>query len=238
MTISDSFCCLDELTQVIYQGAYRFVIISNIAADWNVHLGLADSQGRWWRGTWTDDDINRELGAKASETRVEAFAEKLKEAIVRGELYIGNWRSEKGTDINLTFDPSSKNAVQMPLHEIDAREAAAYATKVFIEIALQAQTRGCCLYPSSYAAPLPVPPTVAPRSHIEAAVQKPATITEVAAEHKTTAAKSRDGGGGRGNKEGSKQMEIGSAKGKGASLANPNKKARKYQAIEFESEEE
>jgi hypothetical protein len=126
-------------------------MLSSVTDDeWSVHVGLADSDGRWWRGSWSEDDVKRTLGPKASEKIIEAFAEKTKEAIVRGELYIGNWRPEGGTDINLTFDPGSKDAVQLPLHKIGPTEAAAYTANVFVEIALQAQTRGCRLHPSSY----------------------------------------------------------------------------------------
>lgn len=53
-----NFSCLDELTQVIYQSFYRFVVLSNVSGDrWTVHLGLSGPEGRWWRGNWGEADI-------------------------------------------------------------------------------------------------------------------------------------------------------------------------------------
>lgn len=49
---------LDELIQVIYQGSSRFVVISGVEdTSWTVHVGLSGSDGRWWRGRWTEKDI-------------------------------------------------------------------------------------------------------------------------------------------------------------------------------------
>ena len=62
MSISRCFGCLDELTQVIYQSVHRFVILSSVTDDeWSVHVGLADADGRWWRGSWSEDDVKRTL---------------------------------------------------------------------------------------------------------------------------------------------------------------------------------
>lgn len=52
-----NFSCLDELTQVIYQSAYRFVVLSTVSDSWTIHVGLAGPEGRWWRGTWAKADI-------------------------------------------------------------------------------------------------------------------------------------------------------------------------------------
>jgi hypothetical protein len=51
------FSCLDELTQVVYQGVHRFVVLSSVSDVWTIHLGLAGSEGRWWRGNWKERDI-------------------------------------------------------------------------------------------------------------------------------------------------------------------------------------
>ena len=60
--ISTHFGCLDELAQVIYQSMYRFVVLSSVTVDeWIIHVGLADSQGRWWKGRWSQDDVERIL---------------------------------------------------------------------------------------------------------------------------------------------------------------------------------
>ena len=41
-------------------------------------------------------------GSKASEKLLESFAEKLRESLTSGNLYIGNWEPDKGTNINVT----------------------------------------------------------------------------------------------------------------------------------------
>ena len=49
---------LDELIQVIYQGAHKFVVLSHVADDaWSMYLTLTNSEGRWWSGRWTQNDI-------------------------------------------------------------------------------------------------------------------------------------------------------------------------------------
>ena len=61
MSVFDSFASLDEIIQVVYQGADRFVVLSNVEfgplrAGWDIHVGLAD-EGRWWKGRWTEKDV-------------------------------------------------------------------------------------------------------------------------------------------------------------------------------------
>jgi len=41
-------------------------------------------------------------GSKSSDKLLEAFAEKLAETFVQGELYIGDWSTEKGAEIKVT----------------------------------------------------------------------------------------------------------------------------------------
>jgi len=80
---------------------YRFVVLSSVTVDeWIIHVGLADSQGRWWQGRWSQDDVDHILGSKAGEKLLESLAEKLRESLVRGNLYIGNWERDKGSNIN------------------------------------------------------------------------------------------------------------------------------------------
>ena len=52
-----NFSCLDEITQVIYQGVCRFIVLSTVSNEWVIHLGLAGPEGRWWRGAWSKTDI-------------------------------------------------------------------------------------------------------------------------------------------------------------------------------------
>lgn len=56
--ILTNFSALDELIQVIYQGAQKFVVISTVNdVSWTLHLGLTGLEGRWWRGRWTEKDV-------------------------------------------------------------------------------------------------------------------------------------------------------------------------------------
>ncbi|KAK7685209.1 hypothetical protein QCA50_011572 [Cerrena zonata] len=138
------FAALDELIQLIYQGAHKFVVISSVGQlSWDVHLGLTGPDGRWWKGKWTEKDIQQFVGNAASSFVMESFAEKLAQAIVQGDLQVGDWNPERGTSINLTLGPTAKNPIRVPLTELTAQEAASYATRVFSEIAMQAQPRKC-----------------------------------------------------------------------------------------------
>jgi hypothetical protein len=57
-TVLLHFGVLDELIQVIYQGADRFVALSQITESaWSVYLGLKGPEGRWWRGSWSAQHI-------------------------------------------------------------------------------------------------------------------------------------------------------------------------------------
>ncbi|KAF8160890.1 hypothetical protein B0H34DRAFT_698545 [Crassisporium funariophilum] len=263
-----NFGCLDELTQVIYQSIYKFVVLSTVSSDkWNIHIGLAGSEGRWWQGSWSEEDISRIFGSKTSDKLLESFAEKLAETFIEGELCISDWSADKGAKIKITFGPSAKKPLHMPLVEMSPEDAAEHATKVFIDIAVQAQSRKCRLYPqtaeySSSVPPLPVHTTKhskrkesSPESHSRRTALKqeaaPSTSHKLAKKPSASELEVK-----------AAQEEIKSLKSqierqkqiaspiqrplpaavsrphKGASLANPNKKARKYQAIEFESDDE
>lgn len=98
-----NFSCLDELTQVVYQNVHRFVVLSSVSDTWTIHLGLAGPEGRWWHGNWGEGDVLRIVGSKSSDKLLEAFAEKLAETFVQGDLYVGDWSTEKGAEIKVTF---------------------------------------------------------------------------------------------------------------------------------------
>lgn len=54
------FGVLDELIQVVYQGASRFAVISEVDdMRWMVHVGLSEDNARWWRGQWSVQDIRK-----------------------------------------------------------------------------------------------------------------------------------------------------------------------------------
>lgn len=115
------FGAVDELIQLIYQGSNKFVLLSAVCSvHWSVHLGLTGS-GRWWNGQWSERDIfkflvghthatlhdkraNRIQGTSTASTKlVESFAERLADNIVKGELFIGNWSAEEGSEITVSL---------------------------------------------------------------------------------------------------------------------------------------
>ncbi|KAI8992867.1 hypothetical protein BD414DRAFT_535457 [Trametes punicea] len=157
------FTPLDEMIQVVYQGSARFVIISSVdESSWNVHVGLTGDEGRWWRGRWTEKDVREVVGSKVSGFLLDSFVEKLADTFVKGEISVEGWNAQRDGPIQLVFGTHAKTPVQIPLTELSQREAVVYATKIFVEIALQAQSRRCRLYPSIHDVSSAVP---APAAH-------------------------------------------------------------------------
>jgi hypothetical protein len=118
--VLSSFGCLDDLIQVIYQSVHQFVVLSSVSDVWTVHLGLADPEGRWWCGSWKEDDILHVVvrtlhlslsstlhdrqdvqGSKPSNKLLKTFAEKLAETFIKGELYVGDWDARRGATIKV-----------------------------------------------------------------------------------------------------------------------------------------
>ncbi|KAF8638024.1 hypothetical protein AX16_010656 [Volvariella volvacea WC 439] len=302
------FTGLDQLIQVIYQGVSKFVVLSGVANNqWRLHVGLMGRQGRWWRSIWEAEDIQQVIvragihlnlhdfardahcsclcksliqDVMASEKVIESFANDLVETFVQGDLCIGDWTPLPGANINLTFGPTSKKPLQIPLTELTGVEAAAYATSVFFEIGLQAQSRKCHLHPTAFptfnlpsslltstsapsAASAAVPAPASPRIATPTPVKtKPSTPPAATPTRKDEGL--REGSPGRTAVKRAHE-EIKSLKAevdrqkvqqprvktgtperkavpvpprplKGASLANPSKKARRYEEIEFESD--
>lgn len=276
---------LDELIQVVYQGSSRFVVLSSVESDWTVHVGLSGPDGRWWRGAWGSKHIRGAVGLKASSDAIEAYAGRLADAFAKGEMCIGNWSSQKGAKVNLVLGTTTDAPAHVALAELPAEEAAAFATKVFTDIAIQAQSRGSRLHPSPFAAVSTIatvpskpsgsrdPPSTPSMSEAERKAEAEITAlqTELAkatsapsgagAPSSRTTGKRRadadaDGATPRTAKtsrpltkapsnDASKLRSIAksgrgpvAAAARGASLANPTKKARKYQALEFGSDDD
>ncbi|KAL4080177.1 hypothetical protein V8B97DRAFT_707566 [Scleroderma yunnanense] len=222
-------------------GFDRFVILSQVSESaWTIHLALKGPGGRWWRGSWSAQDILRTIGVSASPQVLDSFAEKLSETFVKGELVIGNWSPEKGENINLSLGPTSKTPLCIPMVELSPTEAASYATTLLSEVALQAQARKCrlnppmfpsvsvlnpsCASPPTARSSPPNTDTMANVSSLSAEAQQKIQVLE--AELAQTRAQK------------TKKLLPASRPPKGISLANPHKKARKYQALEFASDDE
>ncbi|KAL0579768.1 hypothetical protein V5O48_002262 [Marasmius crinis-equi] len=242
------FGCLDELVQVIYQGINRFVLLSNVDDEqWTCKLGLA-GEGKWWSGSWKESDIHAIVGSKASETILEKFGQKLAESIIHGDMFISGYTPSSDASIKLTLSPGSKKPMHMPLEEIPAEEAAAFASEVFLEIALRAQSRQCQLHGSAYAAPSKVAPvsTFTTKAGSSSRHKDKTVVSEDEDDPKPATAVKRSGESSKRKVQElspdpepkSKANKPAPRPIKGASLANPNKKARKYQAIEFGSDED
>ncbi|PCH43550.1 hypothetical protein WOLCODRAFT_164534 [Wolfiporia cocos MD-104 SS10] len=143
---------LDELIQVIYQGSSRFVVLSNVEElSWTVYVGLSGPEGRWWSGCWKDTNVRSAVGANISASKIETYAGLLEDAFVQGELYIGNWSTQKGAKINFTLGANLDNPAKIPLVEMPSEEVASLATKVFTNIALQSRLRKNRLHPPPFA---------------------------------------------------------------------------------------
>ncbi|KAF7375923.1 hypothetical protein MSAN_00006700 [Mycena sanguinolenta] len=260
--VMSCFYALDELVQVIYQGMEKFVVLSDISDKWNIHLGQTGPEGRWWCGSWSAADVRGIVGKSASETLLESFAGKLAESIVDGELFV----AVEGERYKLTLGPASKKPMHVELKEMTSTEAAAYAADVFAMIALNAQSRKSRLNPSAVdftSASVPSrPPPAASSSSSKPATGNAKAPTDDDVEKKPAGKPEKKATGSSDKKA---QEEIKALKAqlekqqqkkrhaspeeipkatvvprplKGASLANPNKKARKYQALEFESDDE
>jgi len=253
-----NFSCLDELVQVIYQSIHKFVVLSTVSHDeWHIHLGLAGSEGRWWHGSWKEEDIHRIFGATSSDKLLESFAEKLADVFIRGELCISDWSLEKGVKIKFTLGPTSKKPMHISLLEMTPEEAAEHATKVFLDIALQAQSRKCQIYPASEYSTVDPPVTFktlkqSPEYHANTSIasssskkkdikpkESDSEVVNKLAQEEIKSLKSQLQKQKRTAVEEEKIVVPPAARPhKGASLANPNKKVRKYQAIEFGSDDD
>ncbi|KAF7315247.1 hypothetical protein MIND_00039100 [Mycena indigotica] len=241
--VMEHFGPLDELIQVIYQGLEKYVLLSDVTTSkWQIHLGLTGANARWWQGSWTSDDVLGVVGHSASATLLSTYAGNLAENIVQGELHV-----DEAQPYKLVLNPTGKKPIQVTLKEMSAGEALEYTTEAFANIALQAQSRQSRLNPSAVAFPTPGPavasippnvktekkpsldvpePPVAPKQRKPAPVEAPQSPQKKRVSEDVAPRASS-----------SKAAAVRSAP-KGASLANPNKKARKFQAIEFESDEE
>ncbi|KAJ7647553.1 hypothetical protein FB45DRAFT_893744 [Roridomyces roridus] len=217
-----NFGVLDELVQVIYQGMDKFVLLSDVSnGKWNVHLGLTGSEGRWWSGSWRDVEVFAFLGKSATDTLVESFAKQLANAIIEGELYV-----EKGERYQLTLNPTSDKPKHVALQEMSSKEAACYAADVFAVIALQAQSRQSRLNPSPLS--FSDPPSSSGAGKRKAPADDGQPVTTGRSRKGETAVQ----------RHASPEQIANPAPVarplKGASLANPNKKARKFQRIEYD----
>lgn len=229
--------------------------------EWTVHVGMVGDTGRWWRGVWGKKDVSV---VEPSEESLKTFVDHLVDSVIGGELYLTDFSTEKGAKIQLTFGPTSAKPVSMALVEIEPAEAAAYATNVFLEVALQAQSRKCRLHPSAFTS-TSVTSTKPLTGHsresnfdpkggqktIEDAEKEETCGRSDPSKMKTRGRSMKYEGHDEGikeEKEMSKKLfasrEKTSTKPKAAarplssSLANPNNKARRIQAIEFESDDD
>lgn len=58
MDVFSHFGRLDELIRMVYQGFDRFVVLSHVnESAWTIHLALKGPAGRWWRGSWSAQDV-------------------------------------------------------------------------------------------------------------------------------------------------------------------------------------
>ncbi|KAF5345324.1 hypothetical protein D9758_008483 [Tetrapyrgos nigripes] len=248
----ESFGCLDELIQIIYQSVHRFVLLSNVTEEeWTVHLGLSGSEGRWWRGVWKDKDVFETIGSisKATGKLLEGFAQKLADCVVNGDIFISDWSSAPGAQIKVKRPvprcKPDKKPVHIPLTEISAAEAASFSTRMFLDIAIQAKSRKNQLHGGAELPALAVSSTFSTtdfdigKPSASSSVKDALSASDEAPERKSPAKKREEKAGKSTKRKESEPPQPKLARTlKGASLVNPNKKARKFKAQEFESDGE
>ncbi|KAI0769631.1 hypothetical protein BD413DRAFT_671700 [Trametes elegans] len=270
-SVFSHFSPLDELIQVIYQGSSRFVIISSVDDDsWTVHVGLTGEEGRWWQGRWTEKDVRAVLGSNVAGSVLDSFVENMENRLLKEEVSIASWTPGTRAAIQLVFGEQANKPISVALQELASQQAAAYATKVFTEIALQAKPRKCRLYPSLSVSGTAIPALavhtppqdvkkdtprkdkgkerasdekpVSQSRHKRKAEEAEEEIQALRAELEKTK-REQSALTTAPTKLQTKNKQAPSTtttrtKANGMSLANPSKRARKYQPIEFESDDE
>ncbi|KAJ3922857.1 hypothetical protein F5877DRAFT_32708 [Lentinula edodes] len=258
------FSSLDDVIQVIYHLNRQLFLLSKVQNDeWVLHIGLLGSDSRWWRGKWDEEDVLAVAGSKSSSDDLLEMSEKLLEYIVQGELFLSGWSKESTsfkarpfTSFTLILGPSSEKPSHFQLNEISAEDAACYAAEVFCSIARDAQARKCQLYGSSFAVAadvstthlnsktvhnfssvaLPFVETVVPSSSESFANSGLGTSIKKREEPKSKRVAEQPAPSKR-RKEQKEETQSPDPEAS-ASLANPTKKARKYQAVQFDSDED
>ncbi|KAJ3754082.1 hypothetical protein EV360DRAFT_52336 [Lentinula raphanica] len=228
------FSCLDDVIQVIYHLNRRLFLLSKVQDDnWVLHIGLL-GDSRWWRGKWDEDDV---LAAAVRAHERVRLSERLLEFIVQGELFLSGWTKES-TTFKLILGPSSEKPTHVQLSEISTDEAASYATEVFCSIAREAQSRRCQLHgSSSYPRVSEQPAPSKKRKERKEEAKSPDPDTSASYEHLNCPSAYSLLVGDSTYSE-TMTAKIAPKPMKGASLANPTKKARKYQAVQFDSDED
>ncbi|KAK0212579.1 hypothetical protein DFS33DRAFT_44115 [Desarmillaria ectypa] len=241
MSLFANFSCLDELIQVVYQDVNRFIVLSNVSSsEWKIHLGLTD-EGRWWHGRWQEADVTKLVGSNPSDFLLETFAEKLANCILKGDQYITNF--DEGKDISFTLAPASKKPMNISLEEMDSEESAIYTCRVLLDVALQAQKRKCHLHPDGLdfiSAQSPDPSSSTTRTP-----SKPKPVPSPASRKEEEVSEPKAGSSNDKKRKEAELVKPESKKAfsprplklKGASLANPTRKARWYQPAEFASDD-
>ncbi|KAF5388768.1 hypothetical protein D9757_005632 [Collybiopsis confluens] len=247
----DDFSCLDDLITPVYHKNNRLVLLSNIKKNqWELHLGLKGPEGRWWRGEWEEADVWAFTGSKASSDAREA-AEKLVESIIKEELYISGWSTESNSKLKLILgDPDADKRCVVHMTEMSVQDAATYATEVFLSVAIQAQSRKCQLngistgpsieIPSMYAdaSTSKISSTVSKHNARDSSSEKRPAFQKAAEQPAPSKKRRTERKDESTEREPQPRPKPVAKPLKGASLANPTKKARKYQAVQFESDED
>ncbi|KAE9408622.1 hypothetical protein BT96DRAFT_1013258 [Gymnopus androsaceus JB14] len=264
----DQFFCLDELIQAYYLGTQKFVLLSRVTKkEWAIDLGLQGTEGRWWRGIWKEKDLLAHSGPKSSSDKLLDIAEQVAESIVKNEVVLSGWTiGSPNAKLKLLLAVSSDKPIHFQLTEISAEEAASYASQVLFQIATRAQSRNCQLH-GTYEVPVASSDgnlvffitDVSPmKAHAPlAATLASSSLKSLNRESGSSSSKKRVESGSRNaaaqpapSKKRKERRESSSSepedkpkpklppKPKGASLANPSKKARKFQPVQFESDDD
>jgi len=138
----DYFTRLEGLIQLFSCKSSRFVLLSSVSPDaWTVKLGQI-SDGKWWEGVWSEEDVLGIAGQNVSAKHMKAFSQRLEATIAKGEVDISNWdpsnwdpSSSKAEGMSFVLDPTAKRPLHLPLRELSTNEAARFTVKYLSTLA-------------------------------------------------------------------------------------------------------
>jgi len=219
-----SLSVLQDLIRVIVdpKSDSRFVVLSKATRlSWTIQLGLISEDIRWWGATWKDIEVKKM-----------ATVDSIKDAFVQGDLQIEKWDEDvPGNPLQITLCASSNNPISLSLNELGSVESSSKAMQVLYEIATHAQKGGCTFKPGEDTLALREREAQLERqvkSHEQIISNLRAQLQKL----QTTAESSRTSSPPPPNRA---QVTVTLPKStKGRSLANPTKKVRRVEELEWE----
>ncbi|KDQ06695.1 hypothetical protein BOTBODRAFT_181351 [Botryobasidium botryosum FD-172 SS1] len=227
MSSNASLSILQDLIRVIVDPKWdsRFVVLSKATRlSWTIQLGLISEDTRWWGATWKDAEIRRM-----------ASVDTIRDAFVQGDLRIEKWDEDTlGAPLQITLCTSSSNPLSFSLNELGSVESSSKAMQVLYEIATHAQKGACTFKPGEETLASKEREAQLERqvksheqtiSNLRAQIQKLQAVANADREYSPPPLSA----------PGRAQATVAIPKAtKGRSLANPTKKVRRVEELEWE----